>query len=175
MLSLLRLCLLLAPLLTLASSECVSSHAHDPAVYKDCSGNDPVPLPNGLASTPFFKPQIRVNPLEIRNNGTGWEEWLFIHHGRLSDGSDLTYGYKWALGDPTSANVSHTTFIAWAYFPNGTFYREIVHDAFGYQEREGGGFVCSIGKSRLTWDPVGGVWITSINAGGYVIETTTKR
>ena len=174
MLTLLRLCLLLAAFYTLVSSECVPSHAQ-PAVYKNCSGNDLVPLPHGSDSTPFFKPQIRVNPLQIKNNGTGWEEWLFIHQGLLPDGSELTHGYKWALGDPTSANVSHTTFIVWAYFPNGTFYREIVHDAFQYAELEDGGFKLSIASNSLTWDPVSGLWKTSINVQGWVIETSTER
>jgi hypothetical protein len=144
-------------------------------VYKNCSGNDPVPLPHSPESTPFFKPQIQVSRQEINNNGTGWEEWLSINHNLLADGSELIYGYKWALGDPTSANVSHTTFIAWAYLPNGTFYREIVHDVFRYEESEDGGFTCSIGNNSLTWDPVQAVWNASINAEGWIIESSTVK
>lgn len=174
MFTLLRLSLLLAAFSTLVSSECIPSH-NQRAVYKNCSGDDPVPLPHSSDSTSFFKPQIRVNPLEINKNGTGWEEWLSINHNYLPDGSQLTYGYKWALGDPTSANVSHTTFIVWAYFPNGTFYREIVHDVFLYEELEGGGFTCSIANNHLTWDPVRALWITSINAAGWIIESTTTK
>jgi hypothetical protein len=91
------------------------------------------------------------------------------------------YGYKWALGDPTSANVSHTTLILWASFPNGTFYREIVHDPFEYEEFGGGdddddkGFKYSIGRNSLIWNPTRGVWITSINAAGFIIESVTQR
>lgn len=174
MLTLFRLCLLLAAFSTLVSSKCVSS-LNQPIVYKNCSGDDPVPLLHSPASTPFFKPQIRVNPLEINKNGTGWEEWLFIAHGILPGGEQFIYGHRWALGDPTSANVSHTTFIAWAYFPNGTFYREIVHDAFEYEEREDGGFTCSIADNSLTWDPVRGLWKVSVDANGWIIESSIER
>jgi hypothetical protein len=60
--------------------------------------------------------------------------------------------------------VSHHTFAAWAYFPNGTFYRQIVHDEFTYEEYEDGGFACSIADNHLSWDPAEGIWTTSINA-----------
>ena len=83
------------------------------------------------------------------------------------------FSYKWALGELTSANVSHTTFIALAYFPNRTFCREIVHDSFEYEEYEGGGFTCSIGNNGLAWDPVQRLWETSVNANGFIIEATT--
>lgn len=174
MLSLLRLGFVLVAFSALVSS----TNAHSPTVptvYNNCSGNRPVPLPNSVASTPFFKPQIRINPLEINKNGTGWEEWLYLSHNRLPDGSELIFSYKWGLGDPTSANVSHTTFVAWAYFPNGTFYRQIVHDAFTYEEYADGGFTYSIADNHLTWDPVKAVWHTSINTGGWIIDTVTTK
>ena len=167
MLTLVRLCLLLAAFTTLVSS------AH-PSVYNNCSGSDSIPLSHSADSAPFFKPQIRINPLKINNNGSGWEEWMFTGHNYLPDGSELVYSYKWALGEPTSANVSHTTFIALAYFPNGTFYREIVHDVFEYEEYEDGGFTYSIGNNRLTWDPEHRLWETSVNANGFIIEATTE-
>ena len=58
------------------------------------------------------------------------------------------------VGDPTSANVSHHTFIPWGYSPNGTFYRQIVHGEFTYEGRVDGGFAYSIADNYLTWDPV---------------------
>jgi len=174
MLTLVRLCLLLAAFSTLILSEPAPS-LNVSTVYNNCSGDYPLTLPSGAASTPFFKPQIRVNPLEINNNGTGWEEWVFLSHNPLADGSELIYSYKWALGDPTSANVSHHTFIAWAHFPNGTFYRQIVHDVFKYEKHADGGFAYSIANNHLTWDPVHGFWNTSINAGGWIIETHTNK
>jgi len=166
--------LLLAAFSTLVSSQTTPSFT-TPAVYNNCSGNYPLTLPSGAASTPFFKPQIRVNPLEINNNGTGWEEWLFLAHNRLADGSELIYSYKWALGDPTSANVSHHTFTAWAHFPDGTFHHQAVHDVFKYEENADGGFTYSIANNHLTWDPTHGFWNTSVNAGGWIIETHTEK
>ena len=176
MLGLTRVCVLLTAFFTLASSKTTKSTTSltSPAVYNNCTGNGSSP-PGSLDSTPFFKPQIRINPTEILKNGTGWEEWAFVSHNRLLDGSELIYSYKFALGDPTSANVSHHTFIGWAYFPNGTFYRQIVHDEFKYDELENGGFTYSIGDNHLTWDPVYGYWNTSINAGGWIIETHTEE
>ncbi|KAF9645423.1 hypothetical protein BDM02DRAFT_3262935 [Thelephora ganbajun] len=49
---------------------------------------------------------IHINPPGINRTGTGWEEGFLLAHNRLADGSELMYSYKWALGDPTSANVS---------------------------------------------------------------------
>ena len=125
-----------------------------------------------MASTPFFKPQIRINPLEIDKNGTGWEEWLLLGQA-FFDGSELVYSCKWGLGDPTSANISHQTFTAWVYFPNGTFYHQVVHDVFEYEEHPDGGFTYSIAGNSLTWDPVNGFWNTSVNTDGFIIETYT--
>ena len=71
--TLLHLCLLLAAFSALVSSKAAPPSTL-PAVYSNCSGNNPVPLPRGVESTPFFKPQIRINPLDINKNGTGWEE-----------------------------------------------------------------------------------------------------
>jgi hypothetical protein len=168
--TLLRLCLLLAAFSTLVSAGC----HHSPTTFYDCSGDEPVSLPDSEASTPFFKPQVRVNPADIYKNGTGWEEWLFLAHNRLPDDSVFTYSYKWALGDPASANVSHTTFIAIAYLPNGTFYRQISRGEFMYEEHEDGGFTYSIADNHLTWDPDRKLWITSVNANGWIIESTTE-
>jgi hypothetical protein len=174
-----QLCLLLTAFSALVSSKPTPtpSLTVPPTVYNNCSGHAqfPHPLLNDTASTPYFKPQIRINPLEINNNGTGWEEWLFLAQNRLADGSELVYSYKWGLGDPTSANVSHHTFVAWAYFPNGTFYRQIVHDEFTYEEYEHGGFTYSIADNHLSWDPVEGIWTTSINANGFIIEARTEK
>jgi len=41
-----------------------------------------------------FKPQIRVDPLDIGKNGTGREEWAVMSHNLLPDGSELIYGCK---------------------------------------------------------------------------------
>lgn len=168
------LCFLLAAFSTLVSSKPTHSQT-TPAVYSNCSGNSPVALPNTAASVPFFKPQIRINPLEINKNGTGWEEWLLLGQTRLADGSEIIYSCKWALGDPTSANVSHQTFVAWAYFPNGTFFHQTVDDIFVYEEYADGGFKYPIADNHFTWDPVHEYWNTSVNAGGWIIETYTKR
>ena len=167
--SLLRLCLLLAAFSTLVSSETAHSLTV-PAVYNNCSGDYPLPLPNDQAS---FKPQIRVNPLKIGKNGTGWEEWVMLSHNRLSDGTELIYSYKWALGEPASANVSNHAFTAWAHFPNGTFYHQEVRGIFEYEEHPDGGFTYSIANNHLTWDPAHGYWNTSVNAEGWIIETHT--
>ena len=172
MLSLLRLYLLLAALSTLVVSECGPWSAQ-PNVYADCSGDDPVPLPHSTDSTPFFKPQIRVNPLDINNNGSGWEEWMLLGHHVLEDGSQLIYSCKWALGEPTSANISHSAFIGLVYIPNGTFFREIVHDVFRYKEYEDGGFTYSVANNHLTWDPTNRLWKASVNSSGLTIESST--
>lgn len=159
------LCLLLAAFSTSVSSETTSSLASS-TVFNNCSGDYPLPLPSGAASTPDSKPQISVN-----KTGTGWEEWLVLAQGSLTDGSNITYGYRWSLGDPASANLSDTTFSAWVYFLNGTFYNGRVHDAFKYEENTDGGFTCSIADNHLTWDPVDGSWQVSVNAEGLVTET----
>ena len=174
MLSLVRLCLFLAAFTGLVSAQTETSLT-SPTVYNNCSGDLAQPPPNNVESTPYFKPQIRINPLDINKNGTAWEEWLFIAHNRLENGDELMYGFKFALGDPTSSNVSHQTIIAWAYFPNGTFYRQIGHDVFTYDEYPDGSFTYSIGTNHLTWDPVHTVWNTSINLGGYIIESTSLK
>lgn len=174
MLTLVRLCLLLGAFSALVSAQTESSLTKS-VVYNNCSGNLAHPPPNNVESTPFYKPQIRINPLDINKNGTAWEEWLFIAHNRLEDGSELMYGYKFALGDPTSANVSHQTLIAWAYFPNGTFYRQIGHGQFTYDEYSDGSFTYSIGDSHLTWDYTRGLWNTSISIEGYVINSVTAK
>ena len=76
-------------------------------------------LPGAAGLTCFFKPEVRINPLEIKNlNGTGWEEQLIVRHVRLVDGSGIAYSCKSALEDPTPANVSHQMFSGWTYFPN---------------------------------------------------------
>ena len=172
MLTLVHLCFLLAGFSTLVSSKTTSSLT-TPTVYNNCSGDYTLPLPSGATSTPLFKPQLRINPLEINKNGTGWEEWLLLGHSRLADGTELVYSCKWALGDPTSANVSHQTFVGWVYFPNGTFFHQVVRDVFEYEEYADGGFTYSIADNHLTWDPVHGFWNTSVNVGGWVIETYT--
>ena len=169
--TLLRLSLLLAASSTLVSPTFTPSPTV-PAVYNNCSGNYPLPLPNDEAS---FKPQIHSNPFDIGKNGPGWEEWAVISHNRLSDGSELIYGYKWSLGDPTSANVSEHAFSAWAHFPNGTFYRQVVRDVFKYEERQDGGFTYSIANNHLAWDAVNQLWNASVNAGGWTIETRTEK
>ena len=48
--------------------------------------------PNNVEFTPCYKPQIRINPLDINKNGTTSEEWLFVAHNRLVDGSQFMYG-----------------------------------------------------------------------------------
>jgi hypothetical protein len=174
MLTFVRLCIFLAAFSASVLAKTDSSLTN-PTVYNNCSGTLANPPPNNTESTPYFKPQIRINPLDIKKNGTGWEEWLHISHNRLPDGTELVYGYKFALGDPTSGNVSHHTIIAWAYFPNGTFYRQIGHDQFTYDEQPDGGFKYSMGASSLSWSPVQGVWNTSINLGGYIIQTVTMK
>ena len=174
MLTLAHLCLVLSACAALVSSKPSSSPA-SPAIYSNCSGHDAVTPPNDVDSTPYYKPQLRINPLDIKNNGTGWEEWVFLSHNRNPDGTELIYSYKWGLGDPTSGNVSHQTFIAWAYFPNGTFWRQIGRDPFTYEEYENGGFKLASGPNSLTWDPVNDLWNTSINVGGWIIETHTEK
>lgn len=167
------LSLLLVAFSTLVSSKFTLSSLTAPAVYNNCSGNTPLSLPTGAESTPFFKPQI--HPLEVTKNGTGWEEWIFIAHNLLPDGTQLIYRCKWSLGDPASANVSDHTYVGWAYFPNGTFYNQIVHDVFKYEEHANGGFTYSIANNNLTWDPTHGLWSISARAGGWIIETTTQK
>ena len=173
MLTLAHLYLLLAAFSALVAAD--PKPASTPTVYNNCSGHLSTSLPDDLASTTFYKPQIRINPLDILKNGTAWEEWMYVGHNRLPDGSELLFGYKFALGDPTSANVSHQTLIAWAYFPNGTFYREIGHGAYGWQEFPDGSFTYSLVGNYLGWDATKGVWNTSINLGGYKLETITAK
>ena len=163
--TLFRLCLLTA-LSTLVSSK-PSHFPTTPSVYSNCSGHDLVPLPHSPASSSFFQPQIH-------KDGPGWEEWVFLAHNRLPDGTELIYSYKWALGVPTSTEVSHR-FIAWAHFPNGTFYHEVVHGDLVYEQRADGGFTYSIGDNHLIWDPVHALWNASVNVDGLIIEVHTSR
>lgn len=147
----------------------------EPTVYDNCAGHlSPLP-PDNIASTPYYKPQIRVNPLDIKKNGTAWEEWLFVGHNPLPDGKELMYGYKFALGDPTSSNVSHTTLIAWAFFPNGTFYRQIGRGPFEWEEDKDGGFTYTIAGNHFSWDAKKGIWNTTIHVAGYIIEQVTEK
>lgn len=173
------LTLLLGVLSTLvlagSDSSSPSSSLTSPTTYNNCSGDYPHPLLDNVASLPYYKPQIRINPLEINNNGTGWEEWLFIGHNRLPDASELLYGFKFALGDPTSANVSHFVLIVWALFPNGTYYHDTSHDIFTYEESTDGGFTYTIGGSNLGYDPVSDHWNISISLNGYVIQSITQK
>jgi len=156
----------LAALIALVSSESTPSFT-TPAVYNNCSGDYPLPLPGPTASTSYFRPQILTNSHE---KSTGWEEWFIFSQGSLADGSDATQGYKWSLGDPASANLSRSSFTAWTFFPNGTLYHEVVQGVFKYEENTGGGFTCSIANNRLTWDPVHEFWNASINAEGMVAQ-----
>jgi len=167
MLTLVYLSLLLAGFSALVSSKYTPSPT-TLTVYNNCSGDYPLPLPSGAASTSHFKPQISVNTNE---GDTGWKEWLVFAHSNLTSGLDITYGYRWSVGDPASADLSNTTFSAWAYFPNRTFYNRRVYDAFEYEEAEGGGFTCSIANNSFTWDPVQGSWRISVNVEGLIIET----
>ena len=169
-----RLYLLLAAFSTLVSARIISSLTES-AVYNNCSGQPASLPPNDTASTPFFKPQVRVNPRDVGKNGTGWEEWLVLGQNLLPGGQELIYSHKWARGDPTSANISHQTFISWTLFPNGTFFRQIAHGEFKYQESADGGFTLSIADNYLTWDPVQAHWNTSINAGGLILQTITEK
>lgn len=171
MLAVIRLGLLLAAAFTLVSSKPL----HSTTIYSNCSGTGYVPLPVGAAATPYFKPQLHVDPRDINKNGTGWEEWAFIHHNRLPDGSELLYSYKWSMGDPTSGNVSHQVFVGWAYFPNGTFYHEVVRDKFLYEEYKDGGFKFSIADNHLVWDPATDRWNVSVNVNGWIINSSTEK
>jgi len=165
--TLVYLYLLLAGFSTLVSSKRTPSPT-SPAVYNNCSGDYPLPLPSGAASTSHFKLQIAVNP---HKSGAGWEEWLIFVQGMLPDGSGITYGYRWSRGDPGSTDLSDTTFSASLYFPNGTFHHSLVHDAFEYGRDAGGGFTCSIGNNHLTWDAVQESWQISVNADGFIAST----
>ena len=167
MLTLPHLCLLLTALFTSVSSK-PSHFPTTPSVYSNCSGNDPVPLPHSAGSSSFFQPQIH-------KGGPGWEEWAFLSHNRLADGTELIYSYKWALGDPTSTDASQHTFVAWALFPNGTFYHEAVSGGLEYEQRPDGGFTYSVGNNHLIWDPAHGLWNTSVNAAGLIIDVRTQR
>jgi len=172
--TILRLCLLLTAFSTLVASKPTHS-PNTPTVYNNCSGHGYVSLPDSAASTPFFQPQIRANPDGNHKKCIGWEEWVFLAHNRLADGTELIYSYEWVFGDPASANDTGHTFVAWALFPNGTLYNQIAQGEFKYEERADGGFTYSIGKNHLIWDPVHELWNTSVNAGGWIIETHTRK
>ena len=94
-------------------------------MYNNCSGNTPYP-PNDADSTPFFKPQFSIDPLEANS----WGEWLIVSHSLVADGSVLVYNCKWSLGDPASTNVPLRTFSARTHFPNGAFSHQVVHGKF---------------------------------------------
>ena len=176
MLTIVRLCLFLAAFSGLVSADPEpSSNPTGPTVYNNCSGHLSAGPPDNIASTPFYKPQIRINPLDISKNGTAWEEWMYSGHNRLPDGSELMFGYKFALGDPTSANVSHQTIIAWAYFANGTFYREIGHGNFEWEEYADGSFKYTLANNSLSWDAAKGAWSTSISLNGYIFQAVTVK
>jgi len=174
MLTLARLCLLFAAFTTLVSSKPTPS-PYDHSGYNSCSGKSHHAPPDNMESSYLYKPQVHVPESEVLKNGTGWEEWLFIGHNSLPDGSVLDYGYKWARGDPTSGNISHTLFITWAYFPNGTFYRSIERDVFKFEEHKDGSYMYSIAGNNLTWNPKDKSWTTAIHNLGYVIESVTKE
>jgi len=174
MYGLVHLSLLLAAFSALVSAGPVSSLTKATA-YNNCSGDYPNQLPNDVDSTPYYKPQIHVKPEDLLKNGSGWEEWRFLASNIFPDGSELIYGYNWGLGDPTSANYSHQSFTAFAYFPNGSYIREIGHGPFSYQDNPDGGFTISVLDSYLTWDPVNDHWNATINSSGYVVETLTKN
>jgi len=163
--------LVLAALSTLVSSGPTPSPTTTtttPAVYNNCSEDYPLPLPSGAAFTPYLKPHISTDTNET---SVGWEEWLVFAHGYSTDGLDITYGYRWSMGDPGSADLSNSTFSVWLQFGNGTVYHQLVHDVFEYEENAGGGFTYSIANNHLTWDPVQDSWQVSVNAGGLITET----
>ena len=170
--TLLRLGLLLAALFSVVSSSPTYSLAGH-GVYSNCSGSHPVPLPDDVDASASYRPQIHYDQKDTLKNGTGWEEWLFLAHNLLPDGSELIYSYKWGMGDPTSANVSHQTFVIWAYFANGTFLHEVVRDEFKYVEGQDGIFTISVADNHLTWDPTSASWNTSVNIAGWTVETAT--
>ena len=174
MLTFARLSLLLAACSTLVSSTPTPS-PYDHSGYNNCPGKSYKSPPDNKDSIDLIKPQIHVDPRDVLKNGTGWEEWLWIGHNQLPDGDIVDYGYKWARGDPTSGNLSHTLFITWAHFPNGTFYREIERDVFKYEEHSDGSFMYSIANNNLTWDPKEGTWTAAVHNNGYVIDSVTKE
>ena len=174
MLTVVRLCIFLASFSALVSAQ-TNSSLTEATVYNNCSGNLAQSPPGNVESTPYYKPQIRINPLDIDKNGTGWEEWLFIGHNPLPGGDEFMYGFRFNLGDQGSGNVSYQTFEAWGHFPDGTAYDNSVHDVFTYEEHSDGGFTYSIGVNQLSWDPVQAVWNVSIDLDGYVIQQTTVK
>jgi hypothetical protein len=121
-----------------------------------------------MASAPFFKSQICIDPLGIDNNGTGLEERLFPAQNHLADGSEFVYSYEWGFGDPTSANFSHRTFAAWV-----CFYRtkpSITRPRTTYSPYEGNA------DNYLTCDPAHGFfWKGSGHAEDFVIKTRTEK
>ena len=123
-----------------------------------------------MTSGSFFQSQIH-------KDGPGWEEWVFLAKNRPPDGTELIYSYRWALGDPTSADTSQHSFVAWALFPipNGTFYHQVVNDGLEYEQRADGGFTYSVGDNHPIWDPVHGFWNTSVNTAGLIIEVHTGK
>jgi len=94
---------------------------------------------------------MRINPLRINKNGIGLGEWLFFSHSRLKDGTKFIYGYERVLGDPTFANVSDPG------------------------KHADGGPMYSIRNDCLAWELVHGLWKTSVNANGVIIETHTEN
>lgn len=176
MLAFIRLYLLLAAFsaLVLADSK-PDSPPTEPTVYNNCSGHLYSGPPNNIESTPFYKPQVRINPLNIKKNKTGWEEWFYAGHNPLPDGSELLFGYKFVLGDPTAANLSHQALVVWAHFPNGSFFLEIGEGNFEWEEYDDGSFKYTLADNSLSWDATKGMWTTSINLRGYIFEGTTVK
>ena len=159
--------------LGLTQTDLITNH---PGVHSNYLGDEPIPLPSSAISGPVFQPQIRVDPVAIRNSGTGWEECVILAHSLLPDGSGPIYGYKWAFGGPTSADVLHNTFVALTHFPNGTFYRGIVHDGLGYVRNvRMEASRIRLGMIILFGIPRTGFWNTSVNAGAWIVETHTEK
>ena len=170
MLALANLCLLLAAFSASVSAGPVTSPKQD-TVYNNCSGDYPHPLPNDVESTPYFGPQVHIKPEDLLKNGSGWEEWLIAAHDFQEDGTEVIYGCKWVLGDPTSANYSHLAWIGWTYFPNGTYYRDIDHaNNFVYSEESDGGFTFSIANNSLSWSPSKSKWHATFTSGGFLVD-----
>jgi len=66
-------------------------------------------------------------------------------------------------------------FVGWAYFPNGTFCRNVVRDTFTYNESGNRSFKYPVADNHLIWDPVNQLWNASVNANGRVIEAHVQK
>jgi len=171
--SLAYLCLLLSAFTALVSAKPISSPGKN-TVYNNCSGDYTHSVPNDVG-TGYYAAQVHVKPEDVFKNGTGWEEWLFMAHNPLPDGSEVIYGYKWVWGDPTSGNFSHKAFIGFAYFSNGTYFRQIDRGTSDYQEHPDGGFTVSVVDNHISWDPKQAQWHISVNSGGFVVDEYIER